>query len=91
LHDFLHRFNFPVNRIQNYRPDNYTSDMESLIIKPKNKKDLKIIAALARHLNAEVYSEESPYDPAFVKKILESKEQANQEKVATIKTEDLWK
>ncbi|TVQ05153.1 MAG: hypothetical protein EA359_03890 [Balneolaceae bacterium] len=64
--------------------------MESLVIKPKNKKDLKMIADLARRLDAEVYSEESSYDPAFVKKILESKEQANQGNVTAIKTEDLW-
>jgi hypothetical protein len=65
--------------------------MESLIIKPKNKKDLKMIADLARRLDAEVHSEESPYDPAFAEKILESKEQANQGNVTAIKTEDLWK
>jgi hypothetical protein len=65
--------------------------MESVIIKPKNKKDLKIIVDLARHLKAEVYSDESPYDPEFVDKILVSKKQARQGKVTSIKTKDLWK
>lgn len=36
-------------------------------------------------------AEQSPYDPEFVAKILESKKQAREGRVTAIKTEDLWK
>ena len=65
--------------------------MESITIKSKNKKDLKIIADLARHLKAEVHNDESPYDPKFVAKVQEADEQIQQGKFTAIKTEDLWK
>ncbi len=36
-------------------------------------------------------SKESPYNPEFVAKIVESKKQAREGRVTAIKTEDLWK
>jgi hypothetical protein len=34
---------------------------------------------------------EKPYDPAFVERILKSREEYKEGKYTTIKTEDLWK
>jgi hypothetical protein len=38
-----------------------------------------------------IESEESPYDPEFVKKIRESEEQIRKGEYKILKTEDLWK
>jgi len=65
--------------------------METVTIKPKNKKDLKIIVDLARHLKAEVYRQESPYDPEFVAKIKEGEKQFEEGKGVKIDPEHLWK
>lgn len=65
--------------------------METVTIKPKNKKDLKIIVDLAKHLKAEVYRQESPYDPEFVAKIKEGEKQFQEGKGVKIDLENLWK
>lgn len=65
--------------------------MESVIIHAKNKKDLKIIVDLAKHLKAVVESNESPYDPEFVTKIKEGEKQFKAGKGVKMDLEDLWK
>jgi len=65
--------------------------METITIKPKNKKDLKIIVDLAKHLKAEVYRDESSYDPEFVEKIKEGEKQFQEGKGVKIDLKDLWK
>jgi len=65
--------------------------METVTIKPKNKKDLKIIVDLARHLKAEVYRQDSPYDPDFVAKIKEGEKQFEEGQGVKVDTQDLWK
>lgn len=65
--------------------------MDTLIIKPKNKKDLKIITDIAKRFNADVRRTESPYNPEFVDKVLEADQQIKEGKFTAIKTEDLWK
>lgn len=64
--------------------------MESITIKSKNKKDLKIIADLARHLKAEVHSDESPYDPEFVEKIKRGEDAAKKGQGMTVNVDKLW-
>lgn len=64
--------------------------MESLIITPKNKKDLKILTDISRHLEAEVHVEESPYNPDFVAKIKEGEKQLKEGKGIKIDVENLW-
>lgn len=65
--------------------------METITIKPKNKKDLKIIVDLAKHLKAEVYRDESSYDPEFVEKIKEGEKQFQEAEGVKIDLKDLWK
>lgn len=65
--------------------------METITIKPKNKKDLKIIVDLAKHLKAEVYRDESSYDPEFVEKIKEGEKQFQEGEGVKIDLKDLWK
>lgn len=65
--------------------------METITIKPKNKKDLKIIVDLAKHLKAEVYRDESSYDPEFVGKIKEGEKQFQEGEGVKIDLKDLWK
>jgi len=65
--------------------------METITIKPKNKKDLKIILDLAKHLKAEVYRQDSPYDPEFVEKIMEGEKQFQKGEGVRMNLEDLWK
>jgi len=65
--------------------------METVTIKPKNKKDLKIIVDLAKHLKAEVYRQESTYDPDFVAKVQEGEKQFKEGKGVKVNTQNLWK
>jgi len=65
--------------------------METLILRPKTKEQAKAIKAVAKALKVEVKTEESPYDPAFVKKILQGREDVKNGKGIKISVEDLWK
>ncbi|WP_419802950.1 DUF2683 family protein [Mucilaginibacter sp.] len=65
--------------------------METLILRPKTKEQAKAIKAVAKVLKVEVKTEESPYDPAFVKKILQGREEHKNGKTIKIELEDLWK
>ncbi len=65
--------------------------METLILRPKTKEQAKAIKAVAKVLKVEVKTEESPYDPEFVKKILEGREEVKNGGGIKIALEDLWK
>lgn len=58
--------------------------METLIVHPKNQKQLVAVEAVLKALNvAFKKEEESPYNPDFVTKIKKSQEQAKSGKVIT--------
>lgn len=64
--------------------------METLIVEPKNQKQLTAIKAFLRALDVSFRKEnESPYDPEFVEKIQRSKKEVKEGKVTRVKKEDL--
>ncbi|MVN22761.1 DUF2683 family protein [Mucilaginibacter arboris] len=65
--------------------------METLIFRPKTKEQLSALKAIARALKVEFETEKSPYDPAFVKKILHGREDVKNGKGVKVAVEDLWK
>jgi hypothetical protein len=71
--------------------------MASLILNSTKKEDLKILASLAKKLGVsakfvkdipEVNEEKSPYNPMFVKMVLEAKKRGNYKE---IDSENVWK
>ena len=63
-----------------------------LILKNVNKKDFPVFKSLAKSLGFEIIEEvEKPYNPEFVKEILEAEQSIKDGKGVKIKTEDLWK
>lgn len=63
-----------------------------IILKNVKKKDLQVIKSLGKALGFEVEKkEESPYNPEFVKKILDAEKSIKEGRGVKIKTEDLWK
>jgi hypothetical protein len=66
--------------------------METIIVHPKNQKQLATIEAILKALDVSFNKEEkSPYSPAFVAKIKKSMEQVKQGKVVTIKDpKNIW-
>ncbi|WP_316811350.1 DUF2683 family protein [Pedobacter heparinus] len=70
----------------------YFRNMETLIVQPKTKEQLAAIKAFMKALKIDFKVEEkSPYDPEFVKKILQGEEDIRNGKGVKIATEDLWK
>jgi hypothetical protein len=65
--------------------------METLIVQPKTKEQLTALKAFIKALKIDFKSEKSPYDPEFVKKILQGREDIKNGKGISIATEDLWK
>ena len=65
--------------------------METLIVQPKTKEQLTALKAFIKALKIDFKSEKSPYDPEFVKKILQGREDIKNGKGIRIATEDLWK
>lgn len=65
--------------------------METLILHPKNKEQLSVLKAMAKALKVDFETEKSPYDPEFVKKILDGREAVKNGKGVKIAIEDLWK
>jgi hypothetical protein len=65
--------------------------METLIVQPKTKEQLTAIKAVIKALKIDFKSENSSYDPEFVKKILQGREDIKNRKGVKINTEDLWK
>jgi hypothetical protein len=63
-----------------------------LILKNVKKKDFLVLKSLAKSLGFEIVQEvEKPYNPEFVKEILEAEKSIKDGKGIKIKLEDLWK
>ncbi|MEO8534384.1 MAG: DUF2683 family protein [Flavobacterium sp.] len=66
-----------------------------ILLKNVNKKDFPVFKSLAKSLGFEIIeSEEKPYNPEFVKEILDAREELRQGKGTKITLEDidkLWK
>ncbi|WP_396165503.1 DUF2683 family protein [Flavobacterium sp.] len=63
-----------------------------LILKNVKKKDFPLLKSLAKSLGFEIVKdEEKPYNPEFVKEILEAEQSIKEGKGVKIKLEDLWK
>jgi len=65
--------------------------METLIVQPKTKEQLKALKAFIKALKIDFKLQESPYDPEFVEKIQQGREDIKNGKGVKISTEDLWK
>ena len=65
--------------------------METLILRPKTKEQVAAFKAMAKALKVDFETEKSPYDPEFVKKILQGREDVKNGKGVKIAIEDLWK
>ncbi|MGL4384564.1 MAG: DUF2683 family protein [Flavobacterium sp.] len=63
-----------------------------LILKNVKKKDFPVLKSLAKSLGFEIVQEvEKPYNPEFVKEILDAEQSIKDGKGVRIKLEDLWK
>uniref|UniRef100_A0A0N8DSQ4 Uncharacterized protein n=1 Tax=Daphnia magna TaxID=35525 RepID=A0A0N8DSQ4_9CRUS len=63
-----------------------------LALKNVKKRDLPLFKTLAKSLGFEIeIKEEKPYNPEFVKEILEAEQSIKDGKGVKIKLEDLWK
>ena len=66
--------------------------METLIAHPKNKEQLTALKAFVKALKIDFTMEKSPYNPEFVKKILEGVEERKAGKPGMeIDVENMWK
>lgn len=65
--------------------------METLIVQPRTKEQLTALKAFIKALKIDFKSEKSPYDPEFIKKILEGREAIKNGKGIKKFIEDLWK
>lgn len=65
--------------------------METLIVQPKTKEQLTALKAVIKALKIDFKSEKSSYDPEFVEKVLQGREDIKNGKGIKIATEDLWK
>jgi hypothetical protein len=65
--------------------------MTSLLVKPRNKKELSTFKKVLKLLDADFETKEKPYNPDFVAKILRGVEDSKNGKCVTITLEDLWK
>jgi len=62
-----------------------------ILLKNVKKKDFPVLKTLAKSLGFEIIEEEKPYNPEFVKEILEAEQSIKEGKGVKIKLEDLWK
>jgi hypothetical protein len=65
--------------------------METLIVQPKTKEQLTALKAFIKAMKIDFKSEKKSYDPEFVEKILQGREDIKNGKGVKIATEDLWK
>lgn len=66
--------------------------METLIVHPKNKEQLAALKAFIKALKIDFTTEKSPYNPEFVKEVLESIEERKAgKKGLEIDVENMWK
>jgi hypothetical protein len=63
-----------------------------IILKNVKKKDYPVLKSLAKSLGFEIVEKkEKPYNPEFVKEILEAERSIEEGRGKSIKVEDLWK
>ncbi len=65
-----------------------------IILKNVKKKDFPVLKSLAKSLGFEIVEKEKPYNPEFVKEILEAAEEVRQGKGIKMSIEELerlWK
>jgi len=65
-----------------------------LVLKNVKKKDFPVLKSLAKSLGFKIVKEEKPYNPEFVKEILEAAEEVRQGKGIKMSIEELerlWK
>ncbi|MFI0492062.1 DUF2683 family protein [Flavobacterium sp.] len=62
-----------------------------LILKNVKKKDLPVLKSLAKSLGFEIEKEDKPYNPEFVKEILEAREELKQGKGIKMTLEEIDK
>ena len=63
-----------------------------IVLKNVKKKDFPVLKSLSKSLGFEIQQEtEKPYNPEFVKEILEASQSIKDGKGVRIKLEDLWK
>lgn len=62
-----------------------------VVLKNVKKKDLAVLKSLAKSLGFEIEKKEKPYNPEFVKEILEAEKSIEEGRGISIKLEDLWK
>jgi hypothetical protein len=63
-----------------------------VILKNVKKKDFPLLKKLAKSLGFEIVEKiEKPYNPEFVKEILEAEKSIKEGRGVKIKLEDLWK
>ena len=66
--------------------------METLTVRPKDKKQLMAITTILKAMDVDFKKEkESPYDPEFVAMVHQGSEDIKNGKGTKIKLEDLWK
>ena len=69
----------------------YFCNMETLIVQPKTKEQLTALKAFIKAMKIDFKSEKSPYDPAFVEKITQGREDIKNGKGIKIAIKDLWR
>ena len=65
-----------------------------VILKNVKKKDFPVLKSLSKSLGFEITADEKPYNPEFVKEILEAREELKQGKGVKMSIQDidkLWK
>jgi hypothetical protein len=65
-----------------------------IILKNVKKKDFPVLKSLAKSLGFEIVEEEKPYNPEFVKEILDAAKEVREGKYVKISMEELdnlWK
>lgn len=63
-----------------------------IVLRNVKKKDFPVLKSLAKSLGFEIIEKiEKPYNPGFVKEILEAEQSIKDGKGIKIKMEDLWK
>ena len=62
-----------------------------IVLKNVKKKDFPVLKSLAKSLGFEIEKDEKPYNPEFVKEILDAEQSIKDGKGIRIKLEDLWK
>lgn len=63
--------------------------METIIVHPKNKEQLAALKAFMKALRISFEEAKSPYDPEFVAKIRESREQVKRGETRVVNIADL--